>query len=115
MLLATYQRDKASLDRARDLTAPFASSDDGALLDTNGWVHFKRGEIQDAIPLLERALTRAPDSKIIHYHLGMAELQTGQRASARTNLEAALSGAANFDGADEARSVLTDLKSGGSG
>ncbi len=116
MLLATYKRDRASLDRARDLTASFASSDDGILLDTNGWVRVKRGEFQQAVPILERALTRAPDSKVIRYHLAMAELQTGQRASARANLEAALSGTANFVGADEARSVLTDLKSsGGSG
>lgn len=115
MLLATYKRDRASLDRARDLSAAFASSDDGALLDTYGWVHFRRGEIQDAIPVLQRALTRAPDSKIIHYHLGMAELQNGQTASARANLETALSGTANFAGVDEARTVLADLKRGGAG
>ena len=113
MLLATYKRDRASLDRARDLSATFVSSDDGALLDTYGWVHFKRGEIQDAIPVVQRALTRAPDSKIIHYHLGMAELQSGQTASARANLETAVSGAANFAGVDEARTVLADLKRGG--
>ncbi|HEY6923346.1 MAG TPA: tetratricopeptide repeat protein, partial [Steroidobacteraceae bacterium] len=112
MLLATYKRDRASLDRARDLSAAFVSSDDGALLDTYGWVHFKRGEIQDAIPVLQRALTRAPDSKIIHYHLGMAELQNGQTANARANLETAVSGTANFAGVDEARTVLADLKRG---
>src|SRR5262249_33131996 len=54
MLLATYRTDQASLDQARDLTAGFASSDSSALLDTSGWVHFKRGEFRDALPMLER-------------------------------------------------------------
>jgi len=109
-LLATYKTDQRSLDRARDLSSGFVSSNDGALLDTNGWVHFKRGEVQDALPVLERAVARVPDSRVVHYHLAMAELQAGQRDRARANLEAALAGSANFTGADHARSVLAGLK-----
>src|SRR5206468_257542 len=48
MLLVTYKMDQVSLDRARDLTSGFATSGNGALLDTNGWVHFKRREYRDA-------------------------------------------------------------------
>jgi tetratricopeptide (TPR) repeat protein len=110
MLLVTYKTDQASLDRARDLSAAFISSNNGALLDTHGWVRFKRGEFQDAVATLTRAAARTPDSKVIRYHLGMAELQLGQRARARADLESALSGSANFSGADEARSALKSLK-----
>ena len=110
MLLVTYKKDRPSLDRARDLTTDFASSTDGKLLDTNGWVHFKRGEYADALPLLGRAADRAPNSKEIRYHLGMAELHAGQTDRARSDLETAVSGSARFLGADEARTTLASLK-----
>jgi tetratricopeptide (TPR) repeat protein len=111
MLLVSYKTDRADLDRARDLTAEFASSDDGTLLDTNGWVHFKRGEYAQALPVLGRAADRAPNSKEIRYHLGMAELHAGETDRARVDLESAVSGSAKFFGADEARVTLASLKS----
>jgi tetratricopeptide (TPR) repeat protein len=115
MLLVTYKTDRASLNRARDLTSGFMSSDNSSLLDTNGWVRFKLGEYREALPVLERAMVRAPDSKVIRYHLGMTELQLGLRDRARNNLEAALSGSANFSGSEEARSVLASLTAARSG
>jgi len=111
MLLVTYRNDRASLDRARDLTAPFASSTDGNFLDTNGWVHFKRAEYTEALPVLEKAAARVPDSRQIRYHLGMAELRVGQTDRARSELEAAVAGEARFVGSDEARATLAALKS----
>jgi tetratricopeptide (TPR) repeat protein len=110
MLLVTYRTDQHSLDRARDLTAGFAGSDNGALLDTNGWVRLKLGDVPDAMRALERAAGRAPDSKVIHYHLAMAELKAGERAKARENLETALSGGAKFAGSDEAKATLDSLE-----
>jgi len=109
MLLVTYRKDQRSLDRARDLTATFASSNNADLLDTQGWVHFKRGDYQDALPVLERAAEREPDSSVIRYHLAMAELKDGQRERARDNLQAALSGSGNFSGSEEARAALGTL------
>ncbi len=111
MLLVTYKNDRTSLDRARDLTNAFASSTDGNLLDTNGWVHLKRSEYSEALSVLERAVALAPDSKEIRYHLGMAELRLGQTDRARSDLETALSGSAKFFGADDARTALASLKS----
>jgi tetratricopeptide (TPR) repeat protein len=109
LLLATYRSDRTSLDRARELSAPFVSSSDARLLDTNGWVHFKRAEYAEALPVLQRALERAPESREIRYHLGMAELRSGQRERARGDLEAALAGSARFLGADQARLALAGL------
>jgi Flp pilus assembly protein TadD len=109
-LLVSYKTDRLSLDRARDLTTEFASSSDGALLDVNGWVHFKRGEFADAVSVLSRASERSPDSKEIRYHLGMAEMRAGQTDRARADLEAAVEGSSKYLGADEARTVLASLK-----
>ncbi len=60
MLLVTYRSDAASLTRARDLTAPFASATDGNLLDTFGWVRFKRGEQAEGSP---RSSARRPSCR----------------------------------------------------
>jgi tetratricopeptide (TPR) repeat protein len=110
MLLVSYKHDQSSLDRARDLTSGFMNSSDSTLLDTTGWVRFKRSEYTEAVPVLRRAVERAPDSKEIRYHLGMAELRAGQTDRARSDLEAAVAGAAAFSGSDEARTALAGLK-----
>lgn len=109
MLLVTYRRDRPSLDRARELTAPFAGSRSAPLLDTHGWVMFKLGQYTDALAVLEKASAQAPDSKVIRYHLAMAQLKSGQSEKARGNLEAALAAPANFVGSDEARTTLASL------
>ena len=88
MLLVTYRKDQASLDRARDLSAPFADSGIGALLDTHGWVMLKRGDVPEALAALQRASAEAPESKVILYHLGMAQLKAGEAGKARASLEA---------------------------
>jgi tetratricopeptide (TPR) repeat protein len=109
MLLVTYRTDAASLDRARDLTAPFSASNDGNLLDTRGWVYLKRAEYAQALPVLERAAERAPESREVRYHLAIAELHSGQTDRARSNLESALAGSVKFSGSDDARSQLAAL------
>jgi tetratricopeptide (TPR) repeat protein len=110
MLLVSYRTDSASLDRARALTANFGTTSNGDLLDTAGWVQFKRGEYNQALPALQRALELLPSSQEVHYHLGMAELRTGQTDRARTDLEAALAGSGQFIGSDDARATLATLK-----
>ena len=112
LLLVTYRSDRASLDQARDLTSAFASSEDGPRLDANGWVHFKRGEYAQALPALQRAVQRSPDTRQFRYHLGMTELSLGQTERARSDLEMAVSGTADFVGSDEARTTLATLKKG---
>lgn len=115
MLLVTYKQDPASLDRARDLSAPFATSEVAAYLDTHGWVRFKRGEIHQALPVLERAAAESPDSKVVLFHLGMAQSEAGERDKAIATLEKALAGDGKFAGNDEARLTLARLKGGEAG
>jgi tetratricopeptide (TPR) repeat protein len=110
MLLATYRNDRASLERARELTSTFAASQVASLLDTYGWVRYRSADYTAALPALRSAAARAPQSQIIRFHLGMTELSLGERARAREDLEAALAGSASFTGADEARSTLASLR-----
>jgi predicted Zn-dependent protease len=109
MLLVTYRKDRASIARARELTANFATSPVVSLVDTYGWVRYRSADYAAALAALQRAAARAPDSKVIRFHLGMTELALGERARARDDLEAAVAGAATFTGADEARATLASL------
>lgn len=110
MLLVSYRKDRASLERARELTSDFATSRNASLLDTYGWVRYRCADYAASLPALQRAAAQAPQSKIIRFHLGMTELALGERARAREDLETALAGSASFTGADEARSTLASLK-----
>jgi cellulose synthase operon protein C len=82
MLLVTHRDDRASLDRARSLTSRFELSNNASLLDTTGWVHFKRREYREAVAVLERAADRAPDSKVIQSHLQLAQAAAARVARA---------------------------------
>jgi len=111
MFLVSYRTDKSSLDRAQALTAGFANARNGDLLDTAGWVQFKRGDYSQALPVLQRAVELMPQSHEVHYHLGMAELRSGQADRARTDLETAVAGSSRFFGEEDARAALASLKS----
>jgi tetratricopeptide (TPR) repeat protein len=113
MLLVTYRKDQKSLDRARVLTEQFANSPNAALLDTHGWVLYRRGQYAEALSVLERASQIAPQALVVKFHLGMAQLKSGQNAQARENLQAALQSKSVFAGADEARAALASISSKG--
>lgn len=112
LLLATYKSDQPSLERAQQLSAAFANSNDGALLDASGWVLLRSGHLDRALPVLQRAESRDPNSDLIRYHMAMAELQSGQRAKGQADLKAALAGSPSFPGVTEARSTLASLQPG---
>ena len=110
MLLVTYRTDRASLDRARQLAARLSNSKNPALVDTWGWVLYKRGEYADAIRALQEAVDESSHTPPLLYHLAMAQLKTGDRDIARSTLEEALRSGIAFSGSDEAKQVLTELK-----
>ena len=110
MLLVTYRTDKPSLDRARALAERFASSRNAALIDTWGWVLFKRGDNAPATSALQKAVDKSPQTPVLLYHLAMAQLRSGARDAARSNLEQALKSGAVFSGSDEAKRTLSELK-----
>jgi tetratricopeptide (TPR) repeat protein len=109
MLLATYKKDRVSLDRAKDLSARFADSVNPSYMDTYGWVLYKRGEAAASVPVLERAVAKLPDEPILRYHLGMAQSQLGSSSEARDNLSRAVKSGARFAGLDEAKATLDKM------
>jgi Flp pilus assembly protein TadD len=109
MLLVTYKKDAASLDRAKSITARFADSTNPSYLDTYGWVLFKHGDAAASVPVLERVVSRAPNAAEALYHLGMAQSQAGRNIQARDNLTRAVQSGAKFSGLDEAKATLDKL------
>lgn len=109
MLLATYKKDRANLDRAKELSARFAESSDPSYLDTYGWVLFKRGDATNSVPVLARVVAKVPDAAVARYHLGMAQSLAGDNVHARENLQRAVNSGAHFSGLDEAKATLDKL------
>lgn len=68
-LLADHSRD---LDEAESLLdrALARDPDNGAFLDSMGWLYFRRGRLEDARRLLERSLVQTGGDPVIHEHLG---------------------------------------------
>jgi tetratricopeptide (TPR) repeat protein len=62
--------------------ALLASPDNPAFLDSLGWVRFRRGDIQGALPHLERAYRIFPDAEIAS-HWGELLWVSGKQAEAR--------------------------------
>lgn len=110
MLLVTHRSDAKSLEEASVLAERFATSAVPAFLNTNGWVNFKLGRFDAAIPALERAANLAPDAPEMRYQLAMAQYKAGQRDAARRNLEAALKPGVTFAGEADARVTLAELR-----
>jgi tetratricopeptide (TPR) repeat protein len=109
MLLATYRTDQADLDRAKELSARFASSPNPSYLDTYGWVLYKRGDAAGSVPVLTKVVAAVPDAALSRYHLGMAQSAAGDETDARDNLTRAVKSGAQFTGLDEARATLLKL------
>jgi len=109
MLLVTYGKDAASLDRAKSLVARFADSANPSYLDTYGWVLYKHGDAAASVPVLQRAASQVPGAPVVLYHLGMAQSQSGNTAQALDNLTRAVNSGTKFSGLDEARATLDKL------
>ena len=77
--------------------------------DTLGWVQLKKGMTADAIAAFARAVERAPNNAVYHYHLGLAYLKVGDRERGRSELQRALSLDQDFNGADDARRQLSQM------
>jgi Flp pilus assembly protein TadD len=113
MLLSTYRDDDASHERAGDLVRGFRTSTNPAYLNTYGWVRYRQGQYGEAVSYLRRASQSDPDNPLMHYHLGMALLASGDSEQARGELEKALASERPFPGKDAAREALESLRSRG--
>ena len=57
--------------------------DDGYIVDSLGWAHYRLGNYDEAVKSLERAVELKPDDPTINDHLGDAYWKTGRALEAR--------------------------------
>jgi tetratricopeptide (TPR) repeat protein len=114
VLLVTHKAgDSAALQRAGQLTERFQNSSNAAFLDTLGWVRYQRGEFNEALPPLQRAVDLAPRAGQLLAHLGLAQYRAGQTAAARRTLERVLDQATGLPEEELVRQALAELQKGG--
>lgn len=63
---------------------------DGAIVDSLGWVYYKKGQFETAIRYLEKAVSLLPNDPVINMHLGDAYNKTGRDEEARVKWQRAL-------------------------
>jgi tetratricopeptide (TPR) repeat protein len=78
--------------------------------DTLGWVYYKRGQPGLAISRFKTCIEREPGASTCHYHLGLAYTKTGEARLARQSLATAVKINPNFEGAQDARRVLSTIQ-----
>lgn len=91
-LAYTYAEQNIELELAEDLArrALAAQPTDGYILDTMGWVLFKKGKTSQALRYLEAAYKTKGDEAIIAEHLGDAYFRSQLLGKARTMYQKAM-------------------------
>lgn len=113
--LANLYADRINdLEKAYELARKARELQQGnpAVADTLGWVLSKRGEYQQALPILQESATKLPDSPEVQFHLGMTAYMMGQTDLARVALQKAANAAKDFPGKEESKRRLALLNSG---
>jgi Flp pilus assembly protein TadD len=64
--------------------------DDGFIVDSLGWVHYRLGDYGAAVEQLERAVELEPGDPVINDHLGDAYWRVGRHREARYQWRRAL-------------------------
>lgn len=90
-------------------TATAQAPDQPALMDTLGWVYYKKNLPDLAIPLFESCVKKAPENASYHHHLGLAYLKAGKSAQARASLQRALANKPDATTADGVKQALAQI------
>ncbi len=69
-LLTNHKTDDADLERAWAVARRLNGTDVPAFQDTYGWLVFRRGEAEEALPYLESAAAELSQDPIVQFHLG---------------------------------------------
>jgi tetratricopeptide (TPR) repeat protein len=80
------------LDKARQMIERAAEKrpNDGAIIDSLGWVEFRQGDTGQAVKTLERAVEMEPEDSTINAHLGDAYWAAGRKIEAQYQWRRAL-------------------------
>jgi len=111
-LLGDHGSGKVDLDRALALAqkADTVSPENPSVFDTLGWVHYRRGEFNEAAQWLSKAQAMDAENPVTNFHLGMAHYRAGNAEKAKAHLSAALAYKNSFPGREEAVKTMASFR-----
>jgi len=109
-LAILYVEQFGQLDKAYDLAKKAKEvANEPHIADTLGWILFKRGDYNGALPLLQEGAAKLPNLPEIQFHLGMTYYMLGEEEPARVALQKVVDAPADFPAKDQARRRLSLL------
>jgi Flp pilus assembly protein TadD len=93
------------------MTAKQQQPDDPHIIDTLGWVHYKRGSYSLARNEFTQAVQKQGEMPVLRYHLALALYGEGKKQEAIKELEKALAQDKPFQEKDEAAATLQKWRS----
>ena len=108
--LSHADQNPEALARAAKLAEPLEQTANAHLLDTVAWIAFRQGSYDKAQGILEKVIASSEVSPVIHYHLGMVYFKQGDKAQAKNYLDKALSASTDFEGVEQLKKVLNNIK-----
>ena len=79
-------------------------------MDTLGWILVEQGNTTRGLPLLEKAVSLAPEAADIRYHLAAGRAKSGDKVQARKELEQLLAAGKQFSSIDEAKLLQKQIQ-----
>jgi len=106
-----YASSNRNLDEALQLaqTAQQVMPDDPDVNDTLGWIFYLKKMTDPAIQHLQLSADNGKNNPATLYHLGRAYMQAGDLNNARKSLQRALDFNTDFEGAADARKLLSQI------
>ena len=81
--------------------------DDGYIVDSLGWAHFRQNNFKEAVRWLERAVELRPEDPVLNDHLGDGLWRVGREREARFQWEQALTLKPEAEDAEKIRTKLS--------
>ena len=83
--------------------------DNGAIVDTLGWILVQRGSVEDGEKLLRQAVEMENGRPEIRYHHAAALAKLGRTDEARKTLDEILAGDDKFASRNDAEKLMAEL------
>jgi tetratricopeptide (TPR) repeat protein len=79
------------------------------ILDTLGWVYYKKGDYQKALENIMAAIQSGAREAEVYYHLGLIHVKMDNKSDAQEAFRQALTLNPNYEKADEIQTMLWDI------